>query len=226
MRNTATAAAPALSSRTVRRRPAAKNSRDLLLRIAAKLFREAGYSGTSIRDIAKRARIEPSALYYHFPSKEALLEAVLDESILSVMAMVSKALDDLSENATARERIRVAIATHIRAITTHGDYALASRRVMGQIPTAVRRKHVAMRADYGAYWQRLLEDAAAEEPFRAKRNLGLARMFLLGALNWTTEWFDPMKKSPEELAGVLCAILLDGLAVPHLKSEAKRKATR
>jgi AcrR family transcriptional regulator len=200
-----------VKTKVPRARGKAKDSGEVLLGIAAKLFREKGYTGTSIRDIVKRAHIEPSALYYHFASKEALLEKVLDRSILSVGADVRAALQALSEETTPRERFQVAIATHIRSIVLHGDFALASRRVIGQIPLAQRRKHDAMRAEYGAYWQELFAMAAKQKEFRDDARLGLARMFLMGALNWTSEWFDPKKKSPEEISEIFCGILFDGL---------------
>lgn len=199
----------ATRARTARARP--KGSGEVLLGMAAKLFSEKGYTATSIRDIVKRAHIEPSALYYHFASKEALLDAVLDRSITSVMADVREALEELPDTARPRDRFRVAMATHLRAISRHGDFALASRRVIGQIPAASRRKQEAMRAQYGAFWQDLFEVAAQQKEFREDARLGLARMFLMGALNWSTEWFDPKKKSPEDIADVFCGFLFDGL---------------
>ncbi|NYT63543.1 TetR/AcrR family transcriptional regulator [Alcaligenaceae bacterium] len=193
-------------------KPRSRDSGELLLGIAAKLFSEKGYTATSIRDIVKRARIEPSALYYHFASKEALLDAVLERSILQVTADVRAAVEKLPAQANPRERLEVAIATHIRSIKLNGDFALASRRVIGQIPPAVRRKHDTMRAEYGAYWQELLMLSAKQNDLRDDVRLGLARMFLMGAINWMTEWFDPKKKSPEEIAVIFCGILFDGLS--------------
>lgn len=200
---------PAARPRGSRARP--RSARELVLRHAARLFREKGYSATSVRDIARRSRIEASALYYHFASKEALLEEVLDRSILNVATEVRQALDALPPGTQPRERFHVAIATHLRAIVQHGDFALASRRVIGEIPAGLRRKHDALRASYGSYWQELFEQAAMAGEVRSTARLGLARMFLLGALNWSSEWFDPKRKSPEELAEVFCDFLFDGL---------------
>ncbi|MFA7416767.1 MAG: TetR/AcrR family transcriptional regulator [Rhizobium sp.] len=192
-------------------KPRGKNSGELLLRIAAKLFREKGYTATSIRDIAKRAHIESSALYYYFASKEALLDAVLERSINSVMAAVREAIRQLPADASPRERFRVSIATHSRVVVLHGDYALASRRVIGQIPLSVRRKHDAMRGAYGGYWKELFNLAARNNDFADDAQPGLARMLLLGAINWTTEWFDANRKAPEEVAAIFCDILFGGL---------------
>lgn len=214
MKTTTASAAPVAKKTTSRPRArAARDSKELLLGIAAKLFREKGYAGTSVRDIVKKARIEPSALYYHYASKEALLDAVLERSIEGVRGEVHAAVDQLPEAAPPRERIAAAIAAHLRAISVHGDFALASRRVVGEVPLAVRRKHDSMRAEYGAYWQSLLEAAAQGAAVREDAPLGLARMFLIGALNWSSEWYDPRRKTPEQMALVFTRMLFEGMGV-------------
>ena len=52
-----------------------------LLNIAYELFIQNGYEETSIDDIIARAHIAKGTYYYHFPSKEATLEAVIDMMI-------------------------------------------------------------------------------------------------------------------------------------------------
>lgn len=51
-------------------------SRDAIIATAINLFQEKGYVDTSLSEIARRIDMDPSSLYYHFPSKQALLEAV------------------------------------------------------------------------------------------------------------------------------------------------------
>lgn len=52
-------------------------TRELILDTAMDMFRSSGYKATSVRDIAARAGITHPGLLYHFPTKEALLMAVL-----------------------------------------------------------------------------------------------------------------------------------------------------
>ncbi|GAB3357646.1 TetR/AcrR family transcriptional regulator [Amycolatopsis echigonensis] len=52
--------------------------RDDIVSAAAAVYGEAGYHGSSLREIAKRAGITHAGLLYHFPTKEALLAAVLE----------------------------------------------------------------------------------------------------------------------------------------------------
>jgi AcrR family transcriptional regulator len=49
-----------------------------ILDAAQQLFRERGYAGTSIRDIAERLSMTKAALYYHFPGKLDLLAALVE----------------------------------------------------------------------------------------------------------------------------------------------------
>ena len=58
--------------------PEKTNRRDLILDVASELFRQQGYTGTSIRQIAQQSGVTEAALYYHFKDgKRALLSAVL-----------------------------------------------------------------------------------------------------------------------------------------------------
>ena len=70
--------------------------RQELLQIAYRLFTEKGYDNTSVDEIIAAAGIAKGTYYYHFPSKEATLEAVIDmmlnEEIAQAKAIVSAPL--------------------------------------------------------------------------------------------------------------------------------------
>jgi AcrR family transcriptional regulator len=66
--------APATTPRTDRGR----RRREAVLDAAAELFLDRGFHGTSIDDVGAAAGISGPGLYRHFPSKDALLMAVLD----------------------------------------------------------------------------------------------------------------------------------------------------
>lgn len=55
-----------------------KPTRERIFEAAVDLFARDGYSGVSIRDITRAVDIKESSFYNHFPSKEALLQAILD----------------------------------------------------------------------------------------------------------------------------------------------------
>ncbi|MGO4835874.1 TetR/AcrR family transcriptional regulator [Rhizobiaceae sp. 2RAB30] len=186
-------------------------SRDRILVAAARIFSERGYAGTTMRDVAKGADLQAGSLYYYFPSKDLLIEAVLDLGLHGVSTSVYAAIAELPPTTTYADRIRAAISAHLRSIITFGDYALASRRVLGQVPTDVRRKHVQRRDAYGEFWVKLLEAAHSAGEIPSDIDLKLARTFILGALNSSLEWYRPNGMSIDQLAEQFTALISDGL---------------
>lgn len=186
-------------------------SQKRVLDAAAKIFRDYGYAGTTMRAIADEADLKAGSIYYHYESKDDLISAVLDIGIHAVTDRVTEALAALPDDATGRQRIEAAITAHLSAIIEVGDYTLATRRVFGQVPEAIRAKNLRLRDSYGAIWQDILANAHARGEFRTSANLTLARLFILGALNWTVEWFKPGGRTIEDVAREFASFVLDGL---------------
>jgi AcrR family transcriptional regulator len=59
------------------RKEDARDTRQLILDAALDLFAEQSFAGTSIRQIAQKVGVRESALYHHFPSKEAIFHGLL-----------------------------------------------------------------------------------------------------------------------------------------------------
>jgi len=55
-------------------------SRERILEAAAELFSQKGYAGTGVDELAARAEIAKTAIYYHFGNKEGLVTAVLERA--------------------------------------------------------------------------------------------------------------------------------------------------
>jgi AcrR family transcriptional regulator len=62
-----------------------------LITIATRMFAERGYEDTSIEAVLREAGVSRGSLYHHFPSKEALFEAVAEEVETSVGAQTVRA---------------------------------------------------------------------------------------------------------------------------------------
>jgi AcrR family transcriptional regulator len=60
-------------------RVAATDRKQQILDVASPLFARKGYQGTTTREIAVRARVNEAILFRHFPSKEDLYWAVIEE---------------------------------------------------------------------------------------------------------------------------------------------------
>src|ERR671936_3070023 len=80
-----------------------------LTRIAARLFAEKGYQGTSLADLAEELGVQKPSLYHHIASKEDLLWEVASEGARAFHA----ALDAIPETTRAVEKIRLPVGAHL-----------------------------------------------------------------------------------------------------------------
>jgi AcrR family transcriptional regulator len=69
----------------------ARRNRDRIVEVAREVFRERGYDA-SLDEIAKRAAVGPGTLYRHFPTRDALLDAVMQVWVDRVTESTDKAL--------------------------------------------------------------------------------------------------------------------------------------
>jgi AcrR family transcriptional regulator len=185
-------------------------TRETLLRLAARAFGTQGYSATTMRGIAEQAGIEAASIYYHFASKEELVDEVMAHGARRIVEHVERHLNAQPPAADAEARLRAAVRGHMSALLEFGDYAMAHGRLLAQLPDGARERQVARRQDYQQLWQSLLSDLRAEGRIRADVDLALARVFLLGAINTSQVWFDPRKGALERVADQLCDLFFDG----------------
>lgn len=186
-------------------------SRAKILDAAALAFRQKGYAATTLNEIADAAQMKAGSLYYHFDSKEKLLEEVLDIGMHRVHEAVEDSQDQLLAGTPHEERIKAAVEAHLTMLLKHGDYTSANIRIFGQVPEDVRRRHLRLRNAYAALWRDLLTRAQKAGALRKDVDLALVRMLLMGALNWSVEWYKPGKKSIRAMADHMCLMLFDGI---------------
>ncbi len=182
-----------------------------ILDAAAKTFRETGYSATRLADIAAAADTQAGSLYYHFDSKEQLLDAVLERGHGRVFQTVRKRIETLGDEANYRDRLRVGILTHLELNLRHDDYAAANIHLHSRIPKSIRQRHIRKHRRYAAYWQALLEEAQASGEIRNDVDISMARLNLFGMMNWSVEWYRPGRLNIEDLANNMCRTLFDGI---------------
>ena len=200
-------------------------TRQRILDAAAACFQEHGFASVTLKDIAGRAGLQAGSLYYHFDSKEEIVEAVLIAGVERAFGSTREAVAALGVGADPLARLRVAIATHLRVVLMESAYASANLRIFGQVPEEIRARHLKLHRAYGAYWAALFEDAAAAGLIRPDCDLSVVRMLALGALNWSVEWYRQGRRSPGEIAAQASTMILDGIALTRRASPAHGAAT-
>jgi len=188
-----------------------ERTRQRILHAAAKIFRQQGYTSSSLREIADSAGMQAGSLYYHFPSKEDLVEAVMDEGVMGARSAAQAAVDALGDDANPMERIEAAFRGHLNYLLEEADYAVATLRMLHQTPDGVRMRHLRKQRSFGRYYAELFAVARDAGLIRPEFDLSVLRMLLLGALNWSPEWFDPAGLPPDELVRQLTEMMQNGV---------------
>lgn len=86
-----------------------RTRRDEIVRRALKVFARKGYDTTSMDDIADRARVAKGTLYYYFPSKEDLYQAVMVHSLEGIFEELAESIRDIVDPFQAFTRLLEAL---------------------------------------------------------------------------------------------------------------------
>lgn len=208
-------AAPAVHSRVPRSVPRSDMpppaTREQILAAAARLFGQRGYANTTLRQIAQACGIQAGSIYYHFGGKDEIAAQVLDEGLAAVTCAVRQRLDALPPGVGMRERLAAAVQGHLWGMLHGSDFTAAHIRIYRYVSDAARQRHREVRSAYTQLWDELLQDAADAGLLRTDIPVPLVRQFLVGALNWPVDWYDPKRGGFEPLAERITALTLDGM---------------
>jgi len=103
-------------------RDLAPTTKQRILDVAVRRFHEDGYGGTSLREIADELGVTKAALYYHFRSKEEILDAVVRPILDGVQAL----LDDVGSSALSTPSARRAfVSRFVDELAVFGPHAVS-----------------------------------------------------------------------------------------------------
>lgn len=170
-----------------------------------------GYAGTRLQDIAEEAHIQAPAIYYYYPSREDLIEEVMVAGASAMRAHMEKTQAELPADAHPAARIEAGVESHLRLELEISDYAKAITRNANQLPEHMTERVMAEVQAYYEIWRGLIDDLAAAHQLRADVNPSVARMLVLGALNWTAEWWHPERGPIEEVIATTKSMVLYAL---------------
>jgi AcrR family transcriptional regulator len=182
------------------RAPRADNRLPLILEEAARLFSAKGFHGASVRDIVGAIDMLPGSLYYHFPTKEALLAAVYAEGVRRISEAVEAAIAGRRD---PWDRLEAACVAHLESLLNAGDYAQVVIRVRPSDAPSVAGELVKRRDEY----ERLFVELVQALPLARGVDRRSVRLMLLGALNWSQTWYHAGRDSPRGIARRFVALL-------------------
>jgi TetR/AcrR family transcriptional regulator, cholesterol catabolism regulator len=185
--------------------------REAIRDAAMHLFGKQGYTGTSMRDIANAVGVLPGSLYAHIESKEALLVDIVADGITRFISAVEPFA---AATGSPIDRLREMIIAHVEVVADNPERSLVvfhQWRFLGRdnVPAAIERRRA-----YEKTFAGVVEEGVATGLFKSGVNLRIAVLTILGALNWTPEWFSPDGRlSAKDVGELMAGTLLEGIQV-------------
>lgn len=192
--------------------PKSARTRRRIMDVTARMLSQRGYNGTRLQDVAREAELQAPTLYYYFSSREELIEAVVRDGVATMTRHVTTVLECLPPGTPPMERIAAAVEAHLRLSLEISTYTTAAIRNTGQLPDHMRERQQAAEAEYAAVWRDLFRAAETAGVLRGGVDTRTARLLVLGALNWASEWWDPERGSLEGVVRTAQTIVHQGLS--------------
>jgi AcrR family transcriptional regulator len=122
--------------------------------VAARLFSERGYHSVGINEISAELGLSGPAIYRHYPSKEALLVAVLNETITSHLEEMRNIVSSISDD---RETLDAIIQDHIDFVFDQSAHIVTWRTEFRNLPDADRHRLRYLQRLYTEEWVRTVQ---------------------------------------------------------------------
>ncbi len=178
-----------------------------ILRRAAVAFREKGFHGTRLDDVAATLDRTKASLYYYFESKEELLYFCQQQTLTRLLGAARVARRSKLPAAEALEGL---LAEHVITLLDETAGGAAHLEV-GALPAPLRARIIAQRDRYERAVRALVARGQRSGAF-APGDPGLLARMVLGAVNWTAQWYRPGGRlSPAAIGEEMARRLVRGL---------------
>ncbi|RSK45386.1 TetR/AcrR family transcriptional regulator [Hymenobacter rigui] len=185
------------------------NRRQLILDEAAKLFKQKGFGGTSMRDLAREVGMEAASMYNHIKSKDEILDLIctrIAHTYISQLAEIEQT------EASYADKVKALIRLHIRLMIEDGAAVSVANHDWKYLPEPQLTAFKDARKNYEKGFAALIEQGIAAGEFQPV-NVSVALFTILSAVRWVELWYRPGRElSAEELEDHIITMLLTGLA--------------
>jgi AcrR family transcriptional regulator len=167
------------------------DSRQEILRTAARLFQQRGYDATSMNDVAAALKLSKGGLYHHFQSKDEILYEIMNHAMEITQERV---LNPVRSIADPEERLRALIRLHIEVVLSPRDREITVMLHENHpLPPALRKRINIRKKDYIHFLESLMIEVQGKGSRQTKGKVSprAAAFALLGMINWIYQWYKP-----------------------------------
>lgn len=168
-----------------------------------------------MRDIADKVGLLPGSLYAHISSKEDILAGIVRTGIEGFLRLKEEIE---AFEGTPEEKMREAIKRHLSLVVKDRERTLVTIHQWRFLTEPHRSKSKELRRKYAQMFIDILDEGAkfrlSNVDLNKKFNTKIQAFMILGALNWTTEWYSrDGPDSPEEIGENLADIVIHGMGL-------------
>ena len=183
-------------------------TREDILEAAAQVFRQKGFHGASMQDIAEAVNLQKASLYYHVSSKQEILLALLDRALELLLERISPIA---SQNISADKKLSQMIRAYLQILAENTDLSAVLLFEHRSLERKQHARHVPNRDKFEALWRNVLVEGVTTKLFKCQ-DPALTTRAILGILNWTITWYRPSGDlTIDEIADQYSSLLLNGL---------------
>lgn len=162
-------------------------TREDILEAAAQVFRQKGFHGASMQDIAKVVNLQKPSLYHHVSSKQEILLALLDRALELLLERISAIT---SQDIPADKKLQQMFRAYLQILAENTDLSAVLLFEHRSLERKQHARHVPNRDKFEVLWRNVLEEGVAARLFVCD-DPALATRAILGILNWTITWYHP-----------------------------------
>ncbi len=165
------------------------DSRQEILRTAARLFQQQGYDATSMNDVATSLKVSKAGLYHHFQSKDEILFELMNHALNITQERV---VDRVRVIADPEDRLRTLIRLHVEVILSVRDREITVLLHENHpLPPSLRKRINARKKEYVHFVEKLVSEVQLSRTSKRNVSSRAATFALLGMINWIYQWYKP-----------------------------------
>lgn len=188
--------------------PAGRSMREIILDAAVQLFSEYGYHAAPLRDIARIAGIQAASIYYHYPSKQALLVEIMQ----TYMQLLNNSTERIiCEYTDVKQQLYEIIANHIRMHTTYKAEFFIVDTEIRSLEGESRPAMLSLRHKYEILVQEMLHTGMEQGIFH-RGDVKVTSYALIAMCTQVASWFRPDGRlSVQQVIAIYHQLITKGL---------------
>jgi AcrR family transcriptional regulator len=184
------------------------SKREVIIKEASKLFKEKGFTATSMRDLAERVGVEAPSLYNHIQSKSELLK-IICSNVGEKFAVKIAEVEQIEMPAI--EKVEKLLRFHIQEMINYYEEEYVSGREWRYLKDPYLSEYREQRRNYRKRFTAIIQKGIDQKEIK-KLDANTAVLILLNAITSIDQWHRIVHKvSSKELEENIVTILIEGL---------------